>query len=394
MTARRSRVAAVIALSCGAASALLGACASDEEPGFVEPPPGVVAPGGDAGPGDAEAGACTTDDCEFFPSMCTPDVLCLNGPFDPVSPTAGMNWQVRIQAINGRSPSDIWVAGAAGAVAHYDGTSWKTSDVGTQESLRAVWPLDSGEVTFGLVEHIYARGFGAAGDGGVTPDGWSLRAKSLPSGFNGGRFVTAAWGTPASEALWFAAGETLWRLRVTPSSELEILPGAPPSACPVSPCRQIRSIHGASAGTIWAVGDLGAVVRITNADGDAPIATQLHAPTWTGLAGVWAASNTDVWAVGGTGTILRYTGDPLRGDVVPDVPTNANLNAVWGTSSTDVWAVGNAGVVVHFDGTRWSRVKIAGLGDRRPDLGAVWSPGPGQVWIGGRGVLLALGGKP
>ncbi len=393
MTARRSEVAAAIALACAAASALLGACASDEDPAFVEPPPDrVIAPAEDAGP-DTEAGPCATGDCEFFPSTCTPEVLCPNGPFDPVDPTAGMNWQVRIQAINGRSPSDVWIAGGAGTAAHYDGTSWRTSDVGTQESLSAVWPLASGEVSFGLVEHIYGRGFGAAGEG-VTPDGWSLRPTSLPQGFNGGRFVTAAWGTAGSEALWFAAGNTLWRLRLTPASELEILPGAPPAACPFSPCRQIRSIHGASAGTLWAVGDMGGVVRITNADGDAPTATQLHAPTWTGLAGVWAASDTDVWVVGGMGAILHYTGDPLREDMVPDVPTNANLNAVWGRSASDIWAVGSAGVVLHFDGTRWSRVKIAALGERRPDLGVVWAPAEGQVWIGGRGVLLTLGGKP
>jgi hypothetical protein len=39
-------------------------------------------------------------------------------------------------------------------------------------------------------------------------------------------------------------------------------------------------------------------------------------------------------------------------------------------------------------------VKVAGLGELRPDLYAVWSSAPGHVWIGGQGVVLSLGGKP
>ena len=119
----------------------------------------------------------------------------------------------------------------------------------------------------------------------------------------------------------------------------------------------------------------------------------LNSRTWVGLNGVWAASDTDAWAVGGTGTIRHYTGDEINWDVVSDVPTDVDLNAVWGTSPDDVWAVGDAGVVLHFDGQKWSRMKIAGLGNRRPDLYAVWAPEPGHVWIGGQGILVALGGK-
>jgi photosystem II stability/assembly factor-like uncharacterized protein len=81
-------------------------------------------------------------------------------------------------------------------------------------------------------------------------------------------------------------------------------------------------------------------------------------------------------------------------DIVSDVPATENLHAVWGTSSSDVWVVGDGACVLHWDGTTWSRVKVTGLGERRPDLFAVWAPGPGHVWVGGDGVLLSLGGKP
>ena len=135
-------------------------------------------------------------------------------------------------------------------------------------------------------------------------------------------------------------------------------------------------------------------VRITGADTDAPTASPLNSRTWGALNGVWASSSTNAWAVGARGTVRHYTGDETNWDVVGDVPTDVNLNAVWGTSPSDVWAVGDAAVVLHFDGSAWRRVKVAGLGDRRPELVTVWAAEAGQVWIGGHGVVLALGGTP
>lgn len=382
------------ALSCAAASVFVGACASNEGDFPAEPDAAALpAPTPDAAQDDAEAGACT-EDCEYFPETCGPDVLCPNGPFDP---TVGMDWRTRVNVIVGRSASDVWMAGAAGAVARFDGTSWTPSELGTQESQRALWLLDSGEVSLGSVSRVYTRGLdfdadGADAGGAVSTGGWSLRtAPSMP--FDFGDELTATWCAPRAESLWLATETGLWRMQLTPASTFEIVAGVPPSVCNVIPCRRMRSIHGASQSTLWAVGDVGSAVRITEADTDTPTATPLNTLTWTGLSGVWAASDTDAWAVGGTGTIRHYTGNGRRWDVVSDVPTTENLNAVWGTSPSDVWAVGNAGVVLHYDGTRWSRVKIAGLGTRRPDLYTVWSPGPGHIWIGGRGVVLALGGK-
>ena len=397
MTPTQRKMIAPFSVCCAAASVLLAACASDEPGTFTAPDAaGVVPPPEDAGSREAEAGPCT-DECAYFPPTCGPDVFCPHGPFDSTDPSVGLDWRTRVNVITGRSTSDIWMAGAVGAVAHFDGTSWSTSDLGTQQSLTALWLRDSEEVSLGLSQNIHTRGI----DGGATqsPDAWTLRSPKLPlpPGFNPNathRFVAAGWAWPGSEVLWLLAGDRLWRLRVTPESELELLPGAPPASCPVAPCRPMWSIHGASVDTLWAVGDVGAAVRVTEANSASPSVTQFNTRTWVGLTGVWAASDTDVWAVGGAGTIRHYTGDSLYWDVVPDVPTREDLNAVWGTSPSDVWAVGDAGVVLHYDGTRWSRVKVAGLGARRPDLTAVWSPAAGHVWIGGVGVVLALGGKP
>jgi hypothetical protein len=391
---------ALPSVAIGAASVGLGACASDENATVAPPDTSVyVPPTPDAsaeGGGEAEAGPCTGADCELFPTTCSPDALCPNGPFDPTNPQAGMDWRTRINVIRGRSASDVWLAGAVGAMAHFDGTSWTVSDVGTQETQRAMWLAGAGEVAFGSLQRIYTRGLGTGdSDAAVSAGGWSVRAFSEPPpdfGFT----LSAAWAPPGAASLWLATDSTLWRMNLgpAPDTKLEIVPGIASSECGAVPCNRVRSIHGASTKTIWAVGELGAALRIDGADGDTPTVTQLNSLTLMGLTGVWAASDTDVWAVGGSGTIRRFTGGPLQWAVVPDVPTTENLNAVWGTSSSDVWVVGNAGVVLHFDGTSWSRLKIAGMGSRRPDLHSVWSPGAGHVWVAGYGVALSLGGKP
>jgi len=396
MSASIWRLCAAGALSVATlvlASTALGACASDESGVTVDPDAAVsVPPAPDAAPSDDAEAPCTADDCEFFPEACTADALCPNGPFDPVNPDVGMDWRTRINVIRGRSASDVWLAGAVGAMAHFDGTSWTISDVGTKETQRVLWLRGSGEVAFGSFQQIYTRGAGDA-DAAVSAGGWSARdMPRAPDDF--GFVLRASWGAPGSESLWLATDSTMWRMSVSPESTFEILPGLPSGACGAIQCNQILAIHGASAKTIWAVGEHGTALRITDADADEPVATPLNSLTHVGLSGVWAASDTDVWAVGGTGTIRHYTGDAVQWEVVPNVPTTENLNAVWGTSSSDVWVAGNGALVLHFDGTSWSRVKIAGLGARRPDLHTIWSSGPGKVWIGGYGVLLALGGNP
>jgi len=389
------RLTAAATLACTATSTLLGACATNESAAPFTPDASIsIAPEEDAGLADADADTCTTDDCAYFPAACAPDTLCPSGPFNAEDPASGLDWRTRINVVVGRSASDVWYAGAAGAVGHFDGTSWTASDVGTRETQNILWLLDSAEVLIGTPNspsRIYTRGLEVdAGRPGST-GGWTHQPKLNATSYFGN--ITAAWSNRGSTTLWVSATHALWRIRLTPESTFEVVTGIPASECSRVSCRTLRSLHGASSATLWAVGDLGTTARITNADEAEPIATAINSGSWMGLRGVWAASDTDVWAVGGAGTILRYAG-ALGWERVSDVPTTENLNAVWGTSPTDIWAVGNAGVVLHYDGAHWSRVKVAGVGDRRPDLFTVWTPAPGRVWAGGDGILLALGEQP
>lgn len=400
-------IAAITALGTGA---FVVACASDENPSLAAPNDGGRLPEQD--------GASTTDagngDGGQPDDPCLPNALCPFGPFDPSTPGGALDLRTRIQSIRGRSPNDVWAVGAHGAIAHFDGTTWSRSETGAMESLLAMWLRGTSEIALASLDVIYARNADLDGlDGGVTSaDGWTRTDRpAIAEDSSGTSFpsdVSSVWATDSAEWLWgttlyyFLSGAPstsqangLWRVRVTSETRaLELDAVLPPGACQQMGCLQMLSIHGSSADDLWAGGARGALFHITDAQSETPNITAFNSQTWAGLEGIWAASATDVWAVGGAGTIRHWTGNPLSWDVVDGVPTTEDLHAVWGTSSSDVWAVGGAKTVLHYDGAAWSRVDVAGLGQRNPDLFTVWSPSPGHVWIGGDGVILSLGGRP
>jgi len=395
----------LVAVVTTAATAALVACATTEGVAFAPPSdvPHVVptedaAP--DAAPDAADPVACA--DCEYFPSECTDDVLCPYPSLDPLSSESLLHPLADVMTIRGRGPSDVWLSGALGALAHFDGAAWKLSDLGAGETQRALWLRDSVEITFGSLTKFSVRGVDAAegADAGVSADGWSARQFPTTPGSWAlyAALVKTAWATSGSDVLWVGAdGGTscgLWRVRHTVPATLTIAESIPVATCKLQRVTEILGLHSASSDVLWAVGGHGAAIRIDGPNEAAPTYRILNSMTTNALRGVWAASDTDVWAVGTVGTIRRYRGDEHLWEAVDDVPTNEALNAVWGTSASDIWAVGDAGVVLHYDGARWSRVKVAGLGGARPDLYSVWSSAPGHVWIGGQGVVLSLGGKP
>jgi hypothetical protein len=389
--------------ACASTDAVLGGYPPPEDQPIVSTDAGPT----DAAPPEAEAAAAPCDDCEYFPDTCTDDALCSNGPFAATTPGGALDLRAQITAIRGRSASDVWLVGTIGSLAHFDGTSWKRSDAESKESILGLWLRDGSEIATGVFASdgrpwIYSRG-GTPPEGSEppSPDGWTSSAPSVPDTYEKNVRNASAWSAPGAEWLWLAMGthnyqdtstSGLVRLRQGPSTVFEIAPG-PASSC-LPGCNQMNGVHGASANDVWAVGAGGTTIRVTDAESDTPSATLYDSRTLNTLHAVWAASASDVWSVGAGGTVRRYTGQGLRWDVVPNVPTSVDLHAIGGSSSSDVWVVGDAGVVLHYDGKSWSRVKVAGIGARRPNLTAVWCSAPGRVWVGGQGVMLSLGGKP
>lgn len=385
-----------------AGAVVLEACAeSDGGAGAPDPEPGGKLPeadAGDAGPG-ADAAA---------PDPCRPDTLCPNDLFGPEG-SGKVDLRTRINVIRGRSASDVWAGGAAGAVVHFDGAAWTRSETNALESIRGFWLRGSGELALVSMSPAAAlvRGLDLEPADGAQPStgGW-LRVKSSAVPTSVSKNLTSAWGAPNAKWVWGTTGSVdqnhtgennangVWRARIDTGSRAVVVDAAlPAGACKVLGCWWMSSIHGASADELWAVGRNGTTIHVTNAEGDAPEVAAVDSRTWAMLYGVWAAGPNEAFAVGGRGTIRHFVGGDVR-DGVTDAPVTEDLRAVWGTSSADVWAVGDDACVLHFDGTRWSRVAVTGLDGRRPDLYAVWTTEPGHVWAGGDGVLLSIGGKP
>lgn len=392
-------------------SAFVIACASDETTAAdPKDDASILAPASDASvDGDAtedDAGPCT--DCEWFPADCAAEALCPNGPFQGTDTSATLDWRAQITSIRGRSATDVWAVGSLGAIAHFDGTSWTSSNPGRIDTLRAVWLREGAELAFGTADVIVTRGLPLEDGGSVQGDGWTTRTATCPPTYQTtGTVVSSAWAPPGSDDLYFTVTSPvadrksgLWRLALSSSGDLQVkdvfdqIKKSVFGLCNSVPCSQLTSLYGVSHSELWSVALSGAALHITEADGIDPIVDVYNTQTWDALYGVWGASASDVWAVGARGTIRHYGGSGPIWDIVDGVPTNQNLNAIWGSSSSDIWAVGDAGVVLHYDGTTWSRIKVAGLGKKRPNLTTVWMPSPGHVWIGGQGVVLSLGGTP
>ncbi|AKV04774.1 hypothetical protein AKJ09_11437 [Labilithrix luteola] len=413
MKSTRHLFYAVCAASC-ASAAFIAACASDESTTAHEDgDASIITPAPDASidadaADDDAAGPCT--DCEYFPADCTSDALCANGPFQPTTTPAPLDWRAQITSIRGRSATDVWAVGSLGTIAHFDGTAWSTSDSGRLDTLSAMWLRDGAEAAFGTASAIVTRGLPEQDGGLISDGGWSTRSATTSAKYGGQvMLVSSAWAAAGSENLYFTVVSSisdrkagLWRLALSPAGDFQVMdvfdqgvsPGAVNKLCESLPCSQLTSLYGIGPNEMWAVSLSGAAIHVANADTAKPTVDVYNTQTWDALYGVWATSSSEAWAVGARGSIRHYAGTGRMWDIVGGVPTEQNLNAIWGSSPTDIWAVGDAGVVLHYDGKAWSRIKIAGLGKKRPNLTTVWMPSAGHVWIGGQGVVLSLGGTP
>ncbi len=398
------------ASGAGSALAILAACATDGAAPVAlaedvsAPVPSVESDGGVDAESVDDASTCT-DDCEYFPDTCSDDALCASPLFGAGVTPEALDSRTNVLALAGRSPSDAWLAGSVGAAAHFDGTKWTRSDTGVQESLLALWLRAGAEIAFHTPERLYTRGIAVDG-GAPSAGGWvPFGAASVDPAWSSAQpIVRATWAHANGASLWIGTSEGwsytartgLWRMRRMVDGSFAVQPVAL-DKCRTDAtvaCLEVYGLHGRSADEVWAVGPRGAAFRVSNAEADEPTLTNFETASVGVLHGVWAAGPSDVWAVGAAGTVRRWQGGANVFAPYDGIATNRHLRAIAGSSPSDIWIVGEESTVFHYDGGAWSRVKVAGLGGRRPDLEHVWVSSPGKVWVAGPGVLLSLGGKP
>lgn len=366
----------------GLLTALALACADSDE----APPPRASEDAGDAAPadggddgGDAQADGGAADGA-WFPADCTKGVLC-TVPVDALDPRAIL-FALDVHG------DDVTAVGTYGSVVELESGRWRASGVGAPDALHGVTTQGGARWTAASVASVFLRASGAA---------WAEHAPVDQDSYNPRTWgINGLFSEPTGSWVWAATATTcapqrgsdgvgLVRLRKQPAGlDLETILRFEE---PMSLCITMHALDGAG-GKLWVAGDKGVLHAVTDLEAASPKVTPVASGTTSTLLGVWAEPTGHVFVVGKDGTVLhRAPGADAFVSLGEGVPQVA-YHAVRGTSASDVWIAGEDATVMHYDGKQWSRVPIAGLGDRRPTLRAIAAVAPDRVWIAGDRVLL------
>ena len=280
-------------------------------------------------------------------------------------PSCGAEWcpvtalpkQVTFSAVWGSSPTDVWVAGEAGSLLHWNGSTWSAVASGTTSALRALSGTSAKNVWAagleGTLLHFDGTAWSAAQKTGAP---WSPASgpnerpiyallalpNQLWAGGSGSRsFDGSTWTEPhhgshlPTMALWGADSSNLWEVGLQGMVNRWDGHHWQRAGGEVGP--NFFGIWGSAANDVWVVGSSGAIVHWN----DTP--TPVASGTKNDLHAVRGFGAKDVWAVGDQGTILHWQGSAW---VSSKSPSPNALLSVWGASARDLWIVGENGVVL------------------------------------------------
>jgi hypothetical protein len=270
----------------------------------------------------------------------------------------GIPKHVTFSAVWGASATDVWVAGEAGTLLHWNGSTWTQVATGTENGLRAITGTSKTD--------IWAAGL----DGTLIHfDGssWSATQKNgspwTPLVGPNQRPIYALY-APRPNRVW-AGG-----------SGMRYFDGSKWSEPHHGSHLPIMAIWGSDAANGWAVGLQGMVNRL---EGDEWV--RAGSDEGPNLLGVWGSAPNDVWIVGSSGAILHWNGTTRA--AVPSGTTN-DLHAVLGFGANDAWAVGDEGTLLHWLGSGWAS---ASSPTPRALLG-IWGPSAHDLWVVGEGGVI------
>ncbi len=252
--------------------------------------------------------------------------------------------QAKLYTVFGFAPNDVYAAGLAGIIMHYDGIRWKV-----------------------LSE---------------APADWDS--------------ITDIWG-PSPQSVYFAAQEGVWRWDGTSMTRLfhwgpqRINHGAMAGSGPDN--LFTVGTHGSIThhdGSSWTVMESGVSSLLTgvwtsgpeNAYASGAKETLLHydGTSWSaippqgveGYGGVWGSADNDVYVAAENGLLLHYDGTEWT---TIDTGTDWWLKKISGTGPNDVWVADNDGRLLHFDGTGWE------LRDPGFNIRGMAAVVPNELWV-------------
>ena len=257
----------------------------------------------------------------------------------------------------GSTPDNLWAAGARGTLLYWDGRSWTVVPSGTTKALGTIWGTGRAEIW-------------AGGDAGTLLHWQGTAWDSVPSGTS--EVIWGIWGGRPDD-YWATIGIAMGTAK--PVLHWDGTRWSQATALPLSTSRTWA---------IWGTGPKDVVISANKPirwDGsqwrEMPVATGIFGP----LPEMWASGTNDWWMVG-NGKVIRSAGGIWTEQSGPALDTAAGeqLWAVQGTTPNDVWV--SSYRLHHWDGASW---KTIGPGGKGSSFSAGWAAGPADAWAVGGG---------
>jgi hypothetical protein len=336
----------------------------------------------------------------------------------------GWCWESRqprayaLRAIWGSAPDDVWAAGDAGEMLHYDGATWSPVATPTLRALYAIWGSARDDVwavgSAGATIHwdgarwsaipsehafdlegiwgsasddVWATGFG----GMIHWDGvrWSPVTSADRSTTHG----LAIWGTARDDVWTVGALGVIGHYDGTAWTEIADRPELP---------HRLEGVWGTGPDDLYVVGYAGGD-DCAAGSGEGPWSYTMtyhwdgtrwdRVGYWCGpyanqLASVHGTASGDLFAVGSAGVIVQRTADRWDGR---SIDPSMLLTSVWAAAADDAWAVSVDGAILHFDGTSWA---VDAPPAPASDLRDVWGSALDAAWaVGSDGTIARWDGR-
>jgi hypothetical protein len=266
----------------------------------------------------------------------------------------------KLHAIWVGANDNIYAAGEAGTVVHYDGTMWSPLMPPSNDTLVGVW---------GTGDELYV--VAQNGNAFHYTGSWQSITPAINPATSSPYTLFGVWGSDPANVL--AVGE---------SGAILKLAGTAWQAQTSNTMVPLRTISGTSATDIYAAGASGVVQHF---DGG----TWQPAPG-TPLTGVTIYS---VWSLGALVVAVGYMGPMAIIKRMAEAPTwttymqaTTTFNGVWGSGDTNIFAVGTQGTIVRYDGGQWTPMTSS----TTVDLAAIGGTGDNAFAVGANGTILRL----
>jgi hypothetical protein len=265
---------------------------------------------------------------------------------------SGVPAAVSYYSLWGSSSQSLWTVGELGTILHFDGQRWQQQTSGTTEWLYGVWGSDD--------SHLWA----------VGENGTLLR-------YNGSLWTRESLATQMTfYAVWGSSSQDVWAVGYGDSAWH--FDGSRWSSVPLPQSGLLSSLWGSSAQDLWAVGYdfAGKAGVIWHYDGARWV--RYHSTPNLRLSTVWGRSPEQVFAAGEAGVLLAWNPTVGRWEEKPSGQVGW-LYALLGPTASELWLAGQAGTLLRRDSTG---ITFDVSGPRRT-FGTLWMQSSDDLWLAG-----------